>query len=167
VSLLQAMKRLLVGLVAMAALAVVVHVYSLEGLDGLLFAKTVHEDTIYAPGYSDAAFRKVHRSMTEADVLRVLPAPIAEVWIYRDDGPRLASVEFAGNVVEDVRVDGLPLMNRVRTGMTKEQVIAAVGASPAKNLIYTRSKNDSSYHVRVIELRNGKVAERISEFYVD
>jgi outer membrane protein assembly factor BamE (lipoprotein component of BamABCDE complex) len=161
------MKRLLIVLLTTAALAAVVHAYSLEGLDGLLFAKTVHEDTIYAPGYSDTAFRKIHRSMNESEVLRVLPSPIGEVWIYRDRGSSLASVQFAGNVADGVRADGMPALNAMRVGMTKEQVIAQVGAPPAKNLIYTRSKNDSSYHVRVIALRDGKVAQRISEFYVD
>jgi outer membrane protein assembly factor BamE (lipoprotein component of BamABCDE complex) len=161
------MKRLLIVLAATAALAAVVHACSLEGLDGLLFARTVHEDTIYAPGYSDAAFRKIHRSMSEAEVLRLLPSPIGEVWIYSEHGSSLASVQFAQNVVDDVSADGMPRLNAVRVGMTKEQVIALVGAPPAKNLIYTRSKSDSSYHVRVIGLRDAKVTEKISEFYVD
>lgn len=161
------MKRLFIVLVATAALAAVVHAYSLEGLDGLLFAKTVHEDTIYAPGYSDASFRKVHRSMTEAEVLRVLPSPISEVWIYNDRGSSLASVQFVGDVVETVRADGMANLNAVRVGMTKADVITKAGTPPAKNLVYTRSRNDSSYHVRVVGLRGGKVTDRISEFYVD
>jgi len=163
----RATKRLLIVLVATAGVAVGVHAYSLEGLDGLLFAKTVHEDTIYAPGYSDTAFRKVHRSMTEAEVSRVLPSPISEVWTYNDRGASLASVQFVGEVVEGVRADGMASLDAVGVGMTKADVIARVGAPPAKNLIYTRSRNDSSYHVRVLALRNGKVAKRISEFYVD
>jgi len=46
-------------------------------------------------------------------------------------------------------------------------VITKAGTPPEKNLIYTRSRSDSSYHLRVVALRNGKVTERISEFYVD
>ena len=105
--------------------------------------------------------------MSESEVLRILPSPIGEVWMYRDNGSSLASVQFAGNIVDSVHAGGMSALNAVRVGMTKEQVIGQVGATPAKNLIYTRSKNDSSYHVRIVALRDGIVVQRISEFYVD
>jgi len=34
-------------------------------------------------------------------------------------------------------------------------------------LRYARSTHDSSYHVRVIVLRDGRVAEKLHNFYVD
>jgi len=70
------MKGLLIALAAAAALATVIHTYSLEGLDGLLFARTVHEDTVYAAGYSDAAFRKIDRGA--ADPVSCRRTPVAK-----------------------------------------------------------------------------------------
>jgi hypothetical protein len=163
----RSVKRVLFVVVAIAALAAVVHAYSLEGVDGLLFSRMMAEDTIYASGYSDGAFRKVHRSMTEAEVMRLLPPPIEEVWSYGEHGALMASVQFAGNVVHSVQTDGMPRLSVVRAGMTKAQVSAAAGAPPAKDFIYTRSRNDSNYHLRIVALRYGRITDRISEFYVD
>lgn len=163
-------KRALFVLVLLVACAAAVHAYSLEGVDGWFFSRfTNHfpQDTEYAPGYTDQAFRRVHCNMTEAEVRKRLPAPLAEVWIYDDRGPTLTSVDFAGERVDSVRVGDSPKLKDVRSGMTKAEVLRLVDEPREKTFVYSRRPTDVSHHVRVVLFRGGCVAERISEFYVD
>ncbi len=64
----------------------------------------------------------------------------------------------------------------VRVGMSPAEVVAAVGPplerypireSGEEGWRWTRSPHDSSYRVRVVIFRNGRVSEKHSEFYVD
>jgi hypothetical protein len=164
------MKRALFVLVLLVACVAALHAYSLEGIDGWFFSRFKNdfpEDTEYAPGYSDQAFRRVRRNMTEAEVRNVLPPPLAEVWIYDDRGPTLTSIDFAGERVEGVRVGESAKLKDVRSGMTKAEVLRLVGEPREKTFVYSRRPTDVSYHVRVVRFRDGRVAERIAEFYVD
>lgn len=116
------MKRALFVLVLLVGCVAAVHAYSLEGVDGWFFSQFRNhfpQDTEYAPGYTDQAFRRVHRNTTEAEVRKLLPAPLAEVWIYDDRGPALTSVDFAGERVDRVRVGDSPKLKDVRSGVQK------------------------------------------------
>src|SRR5437764_1148905 len=59
--------------------------YLLDGLDGWLFSGGFAEDTAYAAGYSDEAFRTVRLGMTTGDVLARLGPPL---WSGLRDGAR-------------------------------------------------------------------------------
>ncbi len=52
------------------------HFYLLDGLDGWLFSQGLTEDTVYADGYSDSAFRRVRIGMTVDTVLKLLGEPL-------------------------------------------------------------------------------------------
>ena len=163
-------KRVLFGLVLVVGCAAALHAYSLEGIDGWIFSRLeIHfpQDTVYAPGYSDQAFRRVRRNMTEAEVRNVLPRPLAEVWIYDESGPVLTSIDFVGERVETLRNGDSPKLKGVQRGMTKADVVRLLGEPGERTFVYSRRPTDASYHVRVVLFRNGRVAERISEFYVD
>ena len=75
------MKTHSVGLIAVAvlasALAVLgaIHLVLIDGLDGWLWGLLPGEDTVYSPGYSNAAFRRVHRGMTVEQVHALLGPP--------------------------------------------------------------------------------------------
>ena len=75
------MKKTIISIFAlllMTAVAATYHFRSMDGLDGLFFSRLFQEDTIYAPGYSDTAFRKVTVGMSQAEVLALLGPPISE-----------------------------------------------------------------------------------------
>ena len=59
--------------------------YLLDGLDGWVFSGRFAEDTAYAAGYSDEAFRTVRLGMTTGDVLARLGPPL---WSGLRDGAR-------------------------------------------------------------------------------
>jgi hypothetical protein len=59
--------------------AAVAHWYLLDGLDGWLFSLGVEEDTNFAAGYSDEAFRALRKGMRSDDVQRLLGPPVSKV----------------------------------------------------------------------------------------
>ena len=64
----------LAGALLLTALAGL-HAWLIDGLDGWLWSLTLDEDTAYTPGYSDAAFRRVHPGMTIDEVHKLLGPP--------------------------------------------------------------------------------------------
>jgi hypothetical protein len=150
-----------------AALAVVtigaVHVLSLEGVHGW-FLSVMHDDrTVYAPGFGDAAFRRVSKGMSERDVRHILPEPLGEVWSYGDGRQRQAIVGFTHGRVDHVNSGPTD----IHIGTSSDEVMRRLGEPREKCFVYSRTPNDGSYHVRVIVFQHGKVTERLSEFYVD
>jgi hypothetical protein len=84
------------------------------------------EDTVYAPGYSDGAFRRLRIGMSEQEVAGLLGEPLEKY----DTDPDLHGGFLRG-------------------------------------WKYARSANDQSYRVRCVRFREGRVADVISEFYLD
>jgi hypothetical protein len=83
------MKKRYIAIGAIALLAIagdVTHVATLDGLDGVFWSSMFHEDTVYAPGYSDTAFRKIHAGMPESEVKALLGAPISLYPAYQNTG---------------------------------------------------------------------------------
>lgn len=108
--------------VPLAVVSTLVVLQPMDGSLGWLASQTAgREDTVYAAGYSDAAFRKVSEGMTEREVAELLGEPL-EMYSVEPD---------------------------------------LVGWR------YARSADDSSYHVRAILFRDGRVVEVFCEFYVD
>ena len=65
-------------------LLVGLHCYLLDGLDGYFFRAGLGLDTtVYARGYSEAAFRKVSVGLTTAEVLKLLGEPL-DKWSVED-----------------------------------------------------------------------------------
>lgn len=77
---------------ALLAGALVFQVFSLDGWQGVVLAPLSESSvTVYAPGYSYFAFRRVRVGMTRAEVtkligapLRQVPRPDGAVWVYSD-----------------------------------------------------------------------------------
>ena len=75
---------IILALLLVAAIAATYHFRSMDGLDGLIFSRMFQEDTVYAPGYSDAAFRKIGIGMSQSDVFALLGPPVS-TWDSCDD----------------------------------------------------------------------------------
>lgn len=77
---------------AFMASLVPLHFWLLDGLDGLLFSLGSDISTVYAPGYSDHAFRRVRVGMSSNEVVALLGPPLVvtihtdgrEGWAYSD-----------------------------------------------------------------------------------
>jgi hypothetical protein len=58
--------------------------YLLDGLEGCVLPLAVKEDTVYAPGYSTEAFRRVRTGMSKDEVFALLGEPLNRYAV--DDG---------------------------------------------------------------------------------
>ena len=165
---LRAMKYTLVACGVLLVVLGAAHAYSLEGLDDFVLAQlAAKEDTVYAPGFADTAFRRVRRGMSEAEVIRAVTLPLGEVWFYDDGSVTGAAVGFTGDRVDYADQETHPLLARVAVGTTKDEVRKLLGEPKEKSFVFSRSKGDNSYHVRAVIFRDGRVTERTAEFYVD
>ena len=70
------LKTVLISLIAVVLVLLGFHYYCLDGISGWLLSRFYDEDTPYAPGYSDSAFRKVREGMTEDEVRDLLGQPL-------------------------------------------------------------------------------------------
>lgn len=157
-----AVKLIAVTAVVITLCLAALHVYHVEGLQGYVLSLFVQKwDTQYAPGFTDTAFRRIRQGMSEAEVSRVLPPPLGEVWTY-DSAEVL--VTFDGDLVDHVDPH---VQSPVRIGDRKIEVVGRLGAPSEKSFVYSRRPTDVSYHVRAVVFRDGRVSERIAEVYVD
>jgi outer membrane protein assembly factor BamE (lipoprotein component of BamABCDE complex) len=161
------LKRTLVLLAVATAVAVAGHAYLLDGLDGWLFARVMGDDTTYGPRYSDTAFREVRVGMNRGPVDQLLGPPLRELWIYRESGVSLPTVDFAGDRVVYVGSETDPRLQAVKIGMRKDEVLKMVGSPREVSLVYTKTPHDQSYRLRALMLAGDRVVKKEAEFYVD
>ena len=70
---------------ALIILLVTAHLYLLDGLTGGLFLRMLGEDdTVYADGYSDAAYRQIRRGSTATEVRNLLGEPFETFGMIED-----------------------------------------------------------------------------------
>jgi outer membrane protein assembly factor BamE (lipoprotein component of BamABCDE complex) len=100
--------------IAVGAAACFIQVRDPDGLAGWIWCHLYPDTAVYASGYTESAFRKIHRGMTEDEVSALLGKPIDRVrrkgdkWLWEysvsptNRSYRLRSVLFANGRVEDV-----------------------------------------------------------------
>lgn len=101
-----------VVVVLIAVAATIVHIRSLDGLQGYLLAPIRKPDTEYAPGYTEKGFREVRLGQTRDDVIALLGQPLhkrsvrkgaAEGWLYSQSPGsrdyRYREIQFADGLV--------------------------------------------------------------------
>jgi hypothetical protein len=143
-----------------------IHLRLLDGLPGWTLATFYQDDTQYASGYADKAFRTVRDGMTEEELITLLGAPLGISWVFERTAPERVVVSFgADGKVEHV----YPLDNSLRIAIGTEANLlqARMGAPSRKIFAYSRSPHDSSYRVRVVHVAGGRVTGKFHEYYVD
>ncbi len=179
-------KIVCISLVVLLGGVVFLEWYLLDGLSGNVLRVMAAEwledpdSTVYASGYSDKNFRKIHAGMTYQDVLALLGKPIVETWYYpqqASDNTVFAFTEeklvFVRLVVEgqwyflqDACLQHLyPTLQKGQT--TMDEVYNLFGNAPLKRWAYTHSPGSGSYRVRQVILEGGHVKARTSWYYVD
>lgn len=155
-------------LVSVALTAFTAHRLLLDGLDGWLLATFRADDTEYAQGYSDRAFREIRPGMSESDVLSLLGKPVGEAWVYRSGTQNEQTALFfsARGELEHVS-DESAARSGVSVGMSREDVSRRIGVPMEKNLAYTRSPHGGSYRERVVRIRGNAVTRILHEYYWD
>ena len=149
----------------------VYQIYSLDGLQGILASEFFEEDTKYSEDYSDNAFRKIRKGMTDEEVLSVIGRPFCIYWFYDDH----CSVHFSNHKVSyDFNLSNKDkiIFNKVKEGMSEKQVISLLGQPLSTLWWFSKSPSDKSYRARKIKFVDDRVSglrvtEIISYFYVD
>jgi outer membrane protein assembly factor BamE (lipoprotein component of BamABCDE complex) len=158
---------ILVGISGLIAL----HVYLLDGLHGWFFSSgegPFEEDTVYAPGYSDKAFRRVKRGMSEQEVLNILGSPLGESWCYEKTEHERFRIWFADERISYVYIYHSDTDSpQVHEGMEKTRVLKMLGNPTKKSWVYSESPGDKSYRVRVILFKDDNVTKKKHYFYLD
>jgi inner membrane protein len=133
----------------------------------------IQEDTAYASGFSERAFRAVTPGESEEDVRQHLGAPFSETWFYTPKGQAFKSaaarsaaalvdeclfVRFETRVVVRARDPDVCKKVGVEAGASPAAVIRLLGPPPESCVEYTRSPGGAYYRLRAVCFENGKVA---------
>ena len=132
----------------------------------------LREDTAYAAGFSEEAFRAITPGAPASEVRRLLGAPLAENWIYspRNQPFQPARTRSASSLAGEclvirfeAGVVATALDRRacdtlgIRAGMLPVQVERLLGSPPESCWRYSRSSRDGHYRMRMACFLNGNV----------
>ena len=163
-------RRIAVALTALLLLIVstaAAHWCLLDGLDGWLLSTISRDDTSYAPRYSTRGFRSISVGMTLSTVADRLGQPLAEIWTYQRGGEDYLVVDIANRHVLSSRGPGTPHTPQVKVGVPAEDVMKSLGVPVIVSWVFTKSMHDSSYRMRTIVFRDGRVDRTIHDYYWD
>lgn len=152
---------------ATVALAVWFQSWSLDGVQGIVLTALLHQDTAYASGYTDRAFRSIRTSMSEKQVQSLLGPALGVTWSYRVRRPRgCASVHFRNGRTRSWAFDECEKLG-IRTGTSIAAAAVLLGAPDEVYWLYSESPSDTHYRERAIRFSNGRVVEIIKGWYLD
>ena len=160
-------RRFLILPVTTVLIIVALHLYLLDGLVGWTLATFYQDDTVYAQQYTDHRFRRLTTGVDEGAVLGLLGPPLGEVWAFERHGDLLRIHVGQSGRVESVIGPRRASYERELLGSDREAMLRDLGQPYWKSWIYTKSANDSSYRIRVVHFREGRVARVIHEYYLD
>jgi hypothetical protein len=143
--------------------------WSLDGLQGALLGLLLHrQDTAYAVGYSDRAFRSVKHGMSEGQVHALLGPPIGVTWSYRvTQSPSCESVHFRGGRAQSLVYSIACEKLGVRQGVLLKDAVALLPEPDDIYWIYSESPSDTHFRKRVIHFSQGRVVEVVSGWHLD
>ncbi len=125
----------------------------------------LREDTEYASGFSERSFRTIKIGDSDADVRRLMGAPLGEWWVYRSSGADgCPVVYFDSGVATAERLVEACVRRGVRPGTPGPEVQRALGAPDDVCWAYTRSPGLKHYRVRVACVSDGRVVEIFREW---
>jgi inner membrane protein len=139
----------------------------------------LREDTSYAAGFSEAAFRTVASGQSEENVRTRLGDPFGESWFYapsarstqRAEETSAASLSndcvwllFEAGIVRDTRNRDECRKHAIAEGLSAAEVRRLLGAPTQACWHYSRSPSDRRYRIRAVCFLNGRVETMISQW---
>lgn len=128
----------------------------------------LREDTVYASGFSERAFRTIGPGMSASDARHRLGTPLGETWLYtprgmRPDAESAADLRGCWEVRSDAAIvtdsrDRDQCRNRgVESGAALSAVEQRLGAPSFACWRYTSSPSGTHYRARVVCVSGGRV----------
>jgi hypothetical protein len=151
------------GVAIFGIIVLAVQTWSLDGVDGEALALILPDDTEYAAGYSDRAFRSVREGMTKQMVTDLLGKPLWESWHYSQ--PLNCDVHVRDGLIKWAPPECKGMA--INEGMTSDAVVAARGEPTRRTWLFSWSPTDTHYRARTILFESGRVTSIHATFYVD
>jgi hypothetical protein len=129
----------------------------------------VRDDTVYAAGFSESAFRAVGTGQSERDVRQALGPPLIEYWVYlppdaappseraAPSEPRCIEVTFENGAAVAMFEREACRARGVHRGATTDEVTRLLGPPLESCPQYTRSPRHGTFRERLICFANGRV----------
>jgi hypothetical protein len=141
--------------------------WSLDGLQGIVLTALLHQDTAYAAGYTDHAFRSVRNAMSEEQVQSLLGPPLGVAWSYGANRPHgCGLVHFRSGRVRSWAFDACERLG-IRVGLPIDVAAQVLGTPDDVHWLYSESPGDTHYRERAIGFSKGHVVEVITGWYLD
>lgn len=144
----RAIRVVIVGGLATGILVIALEVLTLDGVNGLSPFIGDSDVTIYAPKYTDGAFRSIHVGMTREEVLDALGEPFLVKRTLCIETPFVSH-----NGRTELLSDRLPQLDRFQVFKERWN--------------YTKRDVDKSYRMRGVEFVQGRVSKVIHHFEGD
>ncbi|RQV96850.1 hypothetical protein EH221_04520 [bacterium] len=176
-------------LVVFCALVAWAHFFHLDGAFDFILGVLSFEDTLYAPGYSNAGFKCVHEGTTRERVLELIGYPIYKSLIYCTAENNLeGSYDYrklyiiAHSVTDIIKgnsrgsgnditkcADGYSedKFGSIKLGQSEYEVMKILGEPLEEIWGYSKSPNSTDYRIRLISIKNGKVTSKLHKLYYD
>ena len=137
------------------------------------------EDTAYTSGFSEQAFRTIQHGHSDADVRRLLGAPLRESWLYPATGENMQPsidqsassirgvcgvVNFEAGVVATTVDRDACRQRGIQPGMSFRGVEERLGAPPERDWHYTWSPSGRHHRVRIVCFTKNSVSMLIRQW---
>ena len=141
------------------------HRHQLDSFDDWLWCLIMEDETIYAKGYSESAFKKIKIGIKKEQVINLIGKPLAETWLYSND--YLSVVSFEDDKVVHIDIGENMNLKKIKIGMIKKEVLQNIGKPLFERWGYSKRIKDVSYRVRFITFAQGLVVEVYHDVYID
>lgn len=141
--------------------------WSLDGLEGVVLSALLREDTSYAKGYTDRAFRSIRVGMPDQHIETLLGPPLVVTFSYRTTRSQGCTlVRFMDGKVRSWLFDECEKRG-IRTGLPIQGAAAVLGEPDEVYWIYSESPTSTQYRQRIVRLSGGRVVEIVTGWYLD
>ena len=132
-----------------------------------ILAAVLRDTTEYTPGFSEEAFAAIHRDHTEADVRSRLGEPFREFLWFGGGADACTQVGLNRGVVERANPPDACARRGVRPGLSRQDVIDAVGQPESSCWPYSQSGTGGFFSARGVCFVDGRVDEVIRRWVRD
>lgn len=132
---------------------------STDPLRERIVAFALQDDTEYAAGFSERAFGRIDRGMSEHIVRDRLGAPFVEFLFYPDAEDACVQIRIDGDIVREAQPQAACVRHGIRPSVSRQHLYATLGRPEGSCWLYTRSPDGGYFRGRGVCFDNGRVEQ--------
>ncbi len=142
--------------------------FLMDGIFGEISCFFLGDDAEYSIHFSTSGYRSLVIGQDEKEVIKIIGHPLLKVyWGEKNNRYSVAFVVNPKNGVGSVESVLDKLSDKIKIGQTEGEVEVQLGKPNSISWHYSRPKNGSHFRRRILVFKNGKLFEKIHEFYID